>query len=178
MYRETIEVPLIISAPEKYASQLQKGTLSDELVELVDIYPTITDILEKPLQQDNFPLAGKSLLPILQGSNSGRHREFSFAENWSMSAVFDSRYTLGYWIDPLHPDKCDGAIVRDYRPDGNGELKGEHYLFDRENDPEEVINIFEKETTITQKMIQVLDDKRTSIPAIGKKYVLQQLENR
>ena len=58
-YEIATRVPLIISTP----SMPQKGTSSDSLVELIDIYPTLCDLANIP-QPDH--LAGKSLLPVLR----------------------------------------------------------------------------------------------------------------
>ena len=45
----------------------QKGTSSDSLVELIDIYPTLCDLANIP-QPDH--LAGKSLVPVLHNPNA------------------------------------------------------------------------------------------------------------
>ena len=58
-YEIATRVPLIISTP----SMPQKGTSSDSLVELIDIYPTLCDLANIP-QPDH--LAGKSLIPVLR----------------------------------------------------------------------------------------------------------------
>jgi iduronate 2-sulfatase len=57
-YEIATRVPLIISTP----SMPQKGTPSDSLVELIDIYPTLCDLANIP-QPDH--LAGESLIPVL-----------------------------------------------------------------------------------------------------------------
>ena len=58
-YEITTRVPLIICTP----SMGQKGTPTDSLVELIDIYPTLCDLANIP-QPDH--LAGKSLIPVLR----------------------------------------------------------------------------------------------------------------
>ncbi len=62
-YEIATRVPLIISTP----SMPQKGTSSDSLVELIDIYPTLCDLANIP-QPDH--LAGKSLVPVLHNPNA------------------------------------------------------------------------------------------------------------
>ena len=58
-YEIATRVPLIICTP----SMGQKGTPTDSLVELIDIYPTLCDLANIP-QPDH--LAGKSLIPVLR----------------------------------------------------------------------------------------------------------------
>ena len=62
-YEIATRVPLIISTP----SMPQKGTSSNSLVELIDIYPTLCDLANIP-QPDH--LAGKSLVPVLHNPNA------------------------------------------------------------------------------------------------------------
>ena len=58
-YEIATRVPLIICTP----SMGQKGTPTDSLVELIDIYPTLCDLANIP-QPDH--LAGKSLIPVIR----------------------------------------------------------------------------------------------------------------
>ena len=62
-YEIATRVPLIICTP----SMGQKGTPTDSLVELLDIYPTLCDLANIP-QPDH--LAGKSLVPVLHNPNA------------------------------------------------------------------------------------------------------------
>ena len=62
-YEIATRVPLIICTP----SMPQKGSPSDSLVELIDIYPTLCDLANIP-QPDH--LAGKSLVPVLHNPNA------------------------------------------------------------------------------------------------------------
>lgn len=70
LYDETFHVPLIVTTPET------RGTRHDELVQLPDIAPTITDILGVDSTLGAF---GRSLLPLLEGS-SWEEREAVYAE--------------------------------------------------------------------------------------------------
>ncbi|MEO2042311.1 MAG: sulfatase [Pirellulales bacterium] len=62
-YEIATRVPLIICTP----SMPQKGSPSDSLVELIDIYPTLCDLANIP-QPDH--LAGESLIPVLHNPNA------------------------------------------------------------------------------------------------------------
>jgi iduronate 2-sulfatase len=61
LHEEVVRVPLIVSAPG-----VKPGRTSS-LVELVDLYPTWTDLLGLPMPKD---LHGKSLTPILRNPNA------------------------------------------------------------------------------------------------------------
>ena len=61
LHEEVVRVPLIVSAPE-----IKPGRTSS-FVELVDLYPTWTDLLGLPMPKG---LHGKSLTPILRNPNA------------------------------------------------------------------------------------------------------------
>ena len=64
MYEASARVPLIVAGPG-----LQQGVISDELVSLIDLFPTLMDMsgLDHPEGLD-----GVSLLPLCRGDASGR----------------------------------------------------------------------------------------------------------
>jgi arylsulfatase A-like enzyme len=59
LYEESIRLPLIMSWPGRY-----KPRVVDELVYIMDILPTVMDVARVPVPPG---LAGKSLLPLLEG---------------------------------------------------------------------------------------------------------------
>lgn len=76
-YELDTRVPLIISAP----GQKTAGSKTDAIVELVDLYPTLSELAGIPLPKD---LDGESLLPLLQDpSTPWKNRAFSqFPRPW------------------------------------------------------------------------------------------------
>ena len=125
VYEETLRVPLIVSWPKR----LQQGAACDSLAELVDLYPTLVELLGLKRPADAPALAGRSLVSTLvQGKPTGR--AYAVSENWSQSTVITERYKLGTWIDPT-PRHAD----RDFRK------KTPDQLFDREKDPQELVNL-------------------------------------
>lgn len=58
-----LRVPLVVRAPWLPAAM---GARSRALVELVDLYPTICDVMGLPLPKDTVPIDGISLKPILE----------------------------------------------------------------------------------------------------------------
>lgn len=125
VYEETLRVPLIISWPGHF----QQGARCNGLVQLVDLYPTLQELLNLRRPADAPKLAGRSLVPALtKGRPIGR--PYAISENWSQVSVITDRYKLGVWIDPT-----PRYAQRDFRkrcPD---------MLFDREKDPQELVNL-------------------------------------
>ncbi|MCA6075591.1 sulfatase [Fulvivirga sedimenti] len=117
LWEESIRVPMIISAP---AYKQSNGSLADQVVELIDLYPTLAELCGL---QDSLPpiLQGKSLVPML----AGRQAEERYA------------YTVSY-------GGRDGALtgVRWKYTRWENEAGGTHEeLYDHENDPEELLNL-------------------------------------
>ncbi len=95
-YDARVRVPLIISCPKR----IRSGVVSDALVELVDLAPTILDIagLEIPHY-----MQGKSLYPLLKGETK-THKDSVYSEFYSClggchedlfaTMYFDGRYKL------------------------------------------------------------------------------------
>ena len=125
VYEETLRVPLIISWPRRF----QQGTTCASLTELVDLYPTLVEVLGLKRPAGAPALAGRSLVPTLVHGQPTR-RPYAISENWSQTTVITERYKLGTWIDPTarHPD-------RDFR------RRTSDQLFDREKDPQELVNL-------------------------------------
>jgi choline-sulfatase len=72
MFEEAVRVPLVIRYPDLVSS----GSSSDALVELVDVFPTVTDLCNIVISGD---VQGHSLRPILDGSHD-RIRDYVFVE--------------------------------------------------------------------------------------------------
>ena len=69
-YESLVRVPLIFSWPAAF----KQGLVSDALVELTDIVPTLLEANGMPVPES---MHGKSLMPILRGeSDPGQHRDF------------------------------------------------------------------------------------------------------
>jgi arylsulfatase A-like enzyme len=104
----------------------------------VDVYPTLLELCHITQPRQKHPLQGKSLVRTLtEGAPIGR--PFTVSENWSQSTIISDRYKLGVWQKPAdgrHPD---------FREFGN-------MLFDLENDPDEVANIYEESEDICAEL--------------------------
>ena len=114
LYEASARVPLIVAGPG-----LRQGVISDDLVSLIDLFPTLMDIagLEHPQGLD-----GHSLLPLCRGDASNRPN-YVFSEyhsNFSNTGI--AMWRQGPW-----------KYIRyaGYHPQ----------LFNLEDDPEEITNL-------------------------------------
>jgi len=118
LFERCTRVPLIIAAPHRQGN----GQVSYSLAELVDLYPTITDLCGLPVPDY---LAGKSLRPILD----------DVKQTVKDAAVSQMRIRHGVTID--------GYTVRTARwryTEWDGGRAGKQ-LFDMDKDPLELTNL-------------------------------------
>ncbi len=139
-YESITHVPLIISLPSKLKSNL----VSNALVELVDIAPTICDLCNLPIPES---MMGKSLVPILLGeANPDVHKDSVYCEFYSSlknchddfyaTMYFDGTYKIvvyhgkdfgelynlvddpnefeNLWTDPRYKDKKNELILKNF----------------------------------------------------------------
>lgn len=76
-HEPSVKVPLIVFDPAPEADAA-RGTVSDALVEQIDLAPTFLEALGAPWP--DHVLEGRSLLPLLRGEAPGRWREFVVSE--------------------------------------------------------------------------------------------------
>ncbi|MCG8491569.1 MAG: sulfatase-like hydrolase/transferase [Sneathiellales bacterium] len=126
-HEESIRVPMIVSSPETRVQK--KGTVSESLVEAIDLVPTFIDALggeEKP-----HLLEGRSLLPFLNGETPADWRKAVFSE--VDYAWRGARLSLA-----LSPDETRGYMIRSEKWKYISFDGFPPQLFDLENDPNEL----------------------------------------
>ena len=151
-YEGLVRVPLIISWPGHFRA----GLVSDALVELMDIAPSLMEACGLPLPART---QGRSLLPILTGAaDPHRHRDFVRSEYYhtlnpanlpEYNRRVEGTLRTGGRTESLNPDHplSDGAyatMLRDRRHKlvvYHGHDMGE--LFDLESDPGEFENLWD-----------------------------------
>ena len=126
LYEASARVPLIVSGPG-----IRHGVISDDLVSLIDLFPTLLEMAGKPVPDD---VDGVSILPICRGEASSRP-SYVFAEyhsNFANTGI--AMWREGPW-----------KYVRyvGYRPQ----------LFDLEDDPGELVNLAD----LRPEQVQLLD---------------------
>lgn len=128
-YEETVRIPFIFSWP----GRLPEGATCDELVEMIDFYPTLMDLcgFEAPRG-----IKGMSLAPLARGeTKAGRAAVFSEIDH-SGSMYQELRENSGRRI-MVRTKKWKMIYFRDSRvSDPHGAL------YDMENDPGETHNLY------------------------------------
>ncbi|MEK6481880.1 sulfatase [Catalinimonas sp. 4WD22] len=119
LWEGSVRVPMIISAPgyEDYY-----GNTSQSIVELIDLYPTLADLCDLSDQKPDI-LQGKSLLPVLRGSDTQTQDTTAYTVSYggTAGAITTERWKYTRWDKQINT--------------GNEEL------YDHQNDPEEYHNL-------------------------------------
>jgi arylsulfatase A-like enzyme len=123
VYEETLQVPMLFYWKGKFPA----GYKNNDLVGLIDIYPTLMDLTGIKRPACNYPLQGISLAKTITKKTPVK-RKYIVSENWSQASVITKDYKLGIMLDPTV-----AASKRDYRSFGN-------MFFERKTDPTEVKN--------------------------------------
>jgi choline-sulfatase len=136
MYEETSNVPLIINHP-----RIVQGNRVDHPVSLVDIFPTVCDVLGLPLPEG---VPGKSLLKLASGEADESRQDFVFSEYHGhgmpvgMYMIRWKQWKYVYFTGGVEPQ-----------------------LFDLQHDPEEMVNLAAKaESDASVREVLLECDKR------------------
>ena len=157
VYEDILNVPLII----RYPGNKQNGKRNTELVNLIDIFPTLVDLIGLELPELKHPLQGLSLAESLL---KGKHlkREFVVSESWSQATIITQDHKLGIMIDP-----SDYARRFDFRFFGD-------QFFVRKDDPLEIHNQINNPLYADEiENLREMYNRFTSeVPDIGKQEVI------
>lgn len=131
MFHEpSARIPMIVVDPREQANPT-RGSISERLVEAIDLVPTFIDVAGGESRQLDHVLEGRSLQPLVHGDTDVDWRTHAFSE--ADYAWRPARLDLS-----LAPDQARAFMVTD------GRWKYIHYehhhpqLFDLHNDPEEL----------------------------------------
>ena len=146
-YNTTAEVPLVFHAPEG-GPPLAAGRRISRAVELIDLYPTLLDLVFPGLENEAFAgLEGESLAPELLGAPTGptgaAEASFAFSEAGRSGAHFRS------------VQDQDWKLIYRPRRDRPGDGKGRTErleLYHLEADPLETENLAEAELERTREL--------------------------
>jgi arylsulfatase A-like enzyme len=166
VYEDTLRVPLIVAWPERFL----ESAVNKSLVELVDLYPTLMDLLDLKRPKDAPELPGKSLIPSLT-ENKATGRKYAISENWNQATVITECYKLGVWIDP-------GPIPKYKRRDNRKRFPDQ--LFDREKDPNEIHNVIDSPeyNKIQKRLREYFDDFTSKVAATGKNEIIKRQQTK
>ncbi|MDD5614409.1 MAG: sulfatase [Candidatus Omnitrophica bacterium] len=138
LYDSSLRVPLLLH----YPGLIAPGTVVTKQVGLIDVMPTILDILKIRCGQ-NLNIEGKSMVPLILKGHSIRPYVFSELDGWIFSVRSESHKLI--YIDRRL--KKDSHWLEYY--------KNDYELYDLKNDPLERVNlIFEQ-----QEMLMYLREK-------------------
>jgi len=144
LFEETIRVPLIFAG---YG--IKNHLIFDNLVRHVDIFPTISEIVN--LQNNNYQKDGRSLVPLL---NNDKMDELpAYIETGVSAGDFSEK------INPQSVGKIIGLRTSRYKYLRSRENTAEPILFDLKNDPQELTNIAEE----NQQIVKGLEKKLTNL---------------
>jgi len=121
-FEANMHVPLIIRAPA-----MPGAVVSRNLVEFIDVYPTLCELAGLPRPEH---LEGTSLVPLLRGDANVSHREFA-----------DREIALGRMYNS-ETIRTSSERYTEYFDLGTGMVKG-RMLYDHDVDPDETNNLAE-----------------------------------
>ncbi len=142
IYEAATSVPLIIHFP----SSKLGGKKVNTSVETVDIMPTVLQILGLPMPHE---VQGQSLLPLIIENNS-RQEHFAYSE------TYYPRYHFG-WSELKSLQSSQYKFILAPRPE----------LYDIINDPQELYNLYARETKIGKQFEQKLKSLQEEMSAAG-----------
>jgi arylsulfatase A-like enzyme len=153
VYEETLRVPLMFFWKGKSAMNYK----NDDLVGLIDIYPTLIELTGIKKPKLKYEIQGISLANSITQKKPTK-RSYIVSENWSQASVITRDYKLGIMLDPTI-----AASKRDFRSYGN-------MLFDRKSDQFEVKNQINAPELklIRQQLFDYYVDFEKKISSLGK----------
>lgn len=137
-YEQANIIPLIIVAP----GVARPASSTDQLIETVDIYPTLAELAGLEHPKGPQPIDGLSMVPVLQNPNLHirDHAYHAFARSGHLGrAIRTGRYRLVEWTSVSNP-----AEVKSYE------------LYDYVTDPLETRNIASLNPEITESLKAIL----------------------
>lgn len=112
-FEESLRVPFVICAPGK-----KRGVVCERPVEMVDLFPTLTELCNLPLRKD---LQGSSLVPLLENPAAEWKKAVFGQVNRSLSdefrggrAVRTEQYSYRSWIDGTQGEELYDIVKDPY----------------------------------------------------------------
>jgi arylsulfatase A-like enzyme len=157
VYEDILNIPLII----RYPGNKQKGKRTPELVSLVDIYPTLVELLGLKMPEMKYPIQGQSFAGTLTKGKK-MNREYFVSESWSQATVITKDYKLGIMLDPT-----DYQRMFDFRSFGD-------QFFIRKTDSMETKNLIKDKSykAEIERLYGLYKDFASKIPDTGKQEVI------
>ncbi len=145
IYDSSLHVPFIIKLPNKVPNRRR----IDEIVESIDIAPTILDLLSIPIPSY---FKGNSLTPLMFSKNRANNFLYAYSE-WKdkILSIRTDKYRYIYNPTNYHPKEIEGATETTYPIE-------KEELYDVMKDPKESINIVSTNRDVAQDLMKKLSD--------------------
>jgi arylsulfatase A-like enzyme len=153
VYEELLKVPLIV----KISGHKRKERMVTEIVQLIDIAPTILDYFNIIIPE---VYSGQSLLPLLLRGEKIKKESLVITESYQKSGKMKKNNEEGFKIISIRTDTWKFIY------DEESEMK---YLFNIKKDPEEHTNLIDQEVKITEEFRKQLADHLKKIEEIDEK---------
>jgi arylsulfatase A-like enzyme len=142
LYQEAIRVPLIVSFP----GRIPAGVVVDDVVGLIDVLPTMAELLGLPLPAS---VRGRSLVPLLEGRPMPARP--LFAETHKPEAYRDRRAVIAGGFKLIHSLGDDEWLE----------------LYDLRSDPRETANVSDDRPDLVDEMRSMLDRRAAESERAG-----------
>lgn len=145
LYDDVLHIPLLIKIPE------QRGRRTDALVEVVDIMPTLLNVLN--IRTDAV-IQGKNTLLLSEGEQNTDTFVFSGSEfNTELVSAAYKQKSVNETVRSY-----DWKLIREAKLFDSGGIKEETFeLYDIKNDKDELRNVVSEHTEIVEKLKSVLN---------------------
>jgi choline-sulfatase len=167
VYQTTLHVPLGFSAP----GLLPAGARVPQTVELIDVLPTLLDLLGTPLPAEQH---GRSLAPYLERPGAGGAGKAAFSEYGSTAirTVKQGNWKLIHNPDGLSP-VCIPDAPPDHYPIGRAEL------YDLSRDPGETANLAASRPGKTAELAKLIRQRFAAVRSrAGKQEMSEELKQK
>jgi arylsulfatase A-like enzyme len=163
VYEDILNVPLIL----RYPGRVRPGARSAELVSLVDVLPTLVELLDLKVPPLKHPLQGLSLADLATEGRS-LERTYLVSESWSQASVITDDYKLGIMLDPT-------AVHASWDFRAFGDM-----FFDRTTDPLEMQNRISEGRYVRQikRLRSHYEAFKRAVPDTGKRERIRQSQPR
>ena len=144
IYDEQIRVPLLVHSP---TGRIANGRVHD-IVRLVDVAPTIADLVGSSMETQAIPVVGQSILPLLRD----RRARWTVTETFAQRRPADERRITEGWL----PGDVYATRSLDRKLIVNTEDSCEYY--DLGADPFEKNNVCDPSDTDVAELLRLLTD--------------------
>lgn len=148
LYDVTTHVPLVLYYPKTFSEPKRvKG-----LVEHIDLVPTLCELLN--IEYEGYNFDGMSLMPLIRGERKQMRGYVFNEESYAQRKIGLRSEKFKYIFAP------DGGGICNYCQRVHG---GKEEVYDLEQDPEEVVNIADRDRLTADRMRNEVGDLITSL---------------